>query len=273
MADFKTNFAALDGVHIHYSDAKHGVEYECIGCGSKIKLRGGDKIRAHFYHAISGHCSNESILHKVCKSILVQHKKFRLPYEINGYDLLEFDDVRDEVRIGDIVADCVGYINGTQYIIEFANTHFIDKDKKRKLKKIGIPCVEMDVSCMRDNIDFDGIIEYIVNQRFHKELITWPGLSHHELDAMSRLSMQNEMLKRQLEQSEEACKAYLLQLEEHNKNTLHDKLHNLKITLWHDKTCSNGAEYFKGKINIDGVYPAMKAHGFLNNNNIVIKFG
>lgn len=271
MAEFKTSFALKGDKLIHYNDAVHGEEYTCIDCSAKIMLRGGDKVRTHFYHATSSHCSNESILHKVSKKILSEQKKFRLPFEIQGNDLLEFTEVREEVKISDIVADAVGYINGSPYIIEFANTHFIDKTKKRKLAKIGMPCIEMNIGMVGHHVTLEGLTELICGQRMHKELITWPGISVEEISGTKALQSEIQMLQRQIEILENnlACSQSNLQHANQQIDEIYKEVQGMTLKMYFKKECDNGAYFFTG--HLVGKHLFLDACAFLNEKSVTVK--
>ena len=57
------------------------------------------------------------------------------------------DEVSLEKALHDIRPDIIAITtNSTRFLIEIANTHFIDDAKQTKLEKYGLPVVEIDVS-------------------------------------------------------------------------------------------------------------------------------
>jgi len=145
MKDFKTPFAYdIDGELVDYKSASKLVDYTCA-CGSIVRLRGGDVMRNHFYHTNNSLCSSESALHKAYKEVFLELKKIKLPYPINGKDVMEFERVELERKIDEYIPDAIGYINGEQYLIEFAKTSYINDSKERKIRKSNLFCLEIDI--------------------------------------------------------------------------------------------------------------------------------
>lgn len=48
------------------------VDYICIGCGARLRLRHGTKRRAHFAHMDGAECGRETYLHKLAKRLIAQ---------------------------------------------------------------------------------------------------------------------------------------------------------------------------------------------------------
>lgn len=142
MNEFKIPFAYHNGQCIDVSTALKGVTYQCT-CGADVKLRGGEKVRHHFYHVNNETCSYESIIHKAYKEVFAQLKKIQLPYQINGQKYWQFDRVELEKKLHDFIPDAIGYIGDEMYIIEFAKTSFIDKKKLAKIKTANVMSIEI----------------------------------------------------------------------------------------------------------------------------------
>ena len=151
--------------------AERGKIYKC-SCGSDVKLRGGHIISDHFYHITESRCSLESAIHKAYKSVFQEHKMIRLPYKINGSDILEFDTVEIEKKIDDYIPDAIGYIDNTMYLIEFAKTSFIGERKKKKIKKTNVLCIE--VSIIKTVKSIYEIEKHITMDNFYKQMIHIP---------------------------------------------------------------------------------------------------
>ncbi|OCB00130.1 competence protein CoiA family protein [Clostridium beijerinckii] len=66
--------------------------------------------------------------------------------------LLEFDKIELEYRIDDIVPDIIVYKNKVPLMIEIAVTHFVDEEKKEKIKRLGISTIEINLNI--DDIDY-----------------------------------------------------------------------------------------------------------------------
>lgn len=88
--------------------------------------------------------------------------------------LLEFDKIELEHKIGDIVPDIIIYKNNTPLMIEMAVTHFIDEEKKAKIKRLGLSTIEINLNI--DDIDYANfdktkIEEIIINKIGNKRWI------------------------------------------------------------------------------------------------------
>lgn len=54
-------------------------------------------------------------------------------------------NVRVEKGLKTIKPDIIATVGGRDYLIEVANTHFVDDEKKRKIQQLNMPCVEIDL--------------------------------------------------------------------------------------------------------------------------------
>lgn len=61
-----------DGRLVRPVDAERGVAYSCPGCGAAVRLRRGDRTRAHFAHRRGEGCAPESVLHRAAKACVLQ---------------------------------------------------------------------------------------------------------------------------------------------------------------------------------------------------------
>jgi hypothetical protein len=169
MSEFKIPFAYHNGQCIDVSTAQKGVTYQCT-CGADVKLRGGEKVRNHFYHVNNETCSYESIIHKAYKEVFSRIKKIRLPYAVNGQTYWQFDRVELEKKLHDFIPDAIGYIGDDMYIIEFAKTSFIGKRKLTKIKAANVMCIEIQIiNC--ESLNF--ISEHLLANN-HREIIHIP---------------------------------------------------------------------------------------------------
>jgi hypothetical protein len=173
---FKIPFA-FDGSNkvVDIENAEKGVIYKC-NCGSDVKLRGGDIISDHFYH-IDHHideskCSLESATHKAYKATFQKVKRVKLPYVINGSDVLIFDKVELEKKIDDYFPDAIGYIGDERFLIEFAKSSYIGERKQKKIKKSNLFCLEIDI--IKTVTSIREIEKHLVSQKGYKHVIHIP---------------------------------------------------------------------------------------------------
>lgn len=180
----------------HISNVKNGLACNCIcpDCKSPLvaKNNPNNKKAPHFAHYSGVECKGavESVLHLLSKEVFKQTKKLFLPDFHHDYNpanikpsykvekLIEFDDVIIEksfkIDNETIVCDAVAVKNGKELLIEFANSHFIDLEKKSKIIKLGLPCIEIDVSSMEQNIE--SIVSMLENKSDNKRWILNPKI-------------------------------------------------------------------------------------------------
>lgn len=73
-----------------------------------------------------------------------------------SYGWMKVDSVRVEVYVDDIKPDLIVSSGGQDFIIEVANTHKVDAAKRKKLKKMNIPTLEIDLS---EVFQVDGYVD------------------------------------------------------------------------------------------------------------------
>lgn len=163
-------FGLQDELLVHIEDVPNGISCncKCPSCGERLIAVANDNFRpfkkiAHFRHVNDTDCPGayETALHLLAKEVLGEIKKIQLPdFHVDynpvnpnskegSFQIFEFDSVsiEERVQIGDefIVCDAIGLRNEGKLMIEFANSHFIDDNKKRKIKKGDISCVEINL--------------------------------------------------------------------------------------------------------------------------------
>lgn len=147
--------------------AEKGKDYRCQ-CGSAVRLRGGDKVRDHFYHIEDTRCSGgETIIHKAYKQVFAEVRALRTKYGLHQYHDIDIEKRINAVN-GHIIADAIGYIDDTAHIIEFGKTSLI-KDKKLKvLKEINLTTIEILIDKHVKTID--DIRSHLVDQHERKHI-------------------------------------------------------------------------------------------------------
>jgi len=161
----KVPFGLRDGRLFQPDEVLRGLACNCIcpGCGSRLVAHHGEKKIKHFVHYAAA-CVNgfESAIHKAAKQVLLESKQILVP-AIQATETL-FDrgenvDVREtqsiaerfipieavevEKDFGSVVPDLVLYGLGKKLFIEIAYTHFVDNEKRSKLKELGIPTLKL----------------------------------------------------------------------------------------------------------------------------------
>ena len=174
MTTNKIPFALMDGRLIDVTQADKKIDYSCPDCNAVLRKRGGNIVTDHFYHYTPSDCSGESVIHKAYKQAILECKELCYRDYKGDIKTLKFDRVELEkgFNSGSLIIDAVGYIDKEMYFIEFANTHYIDARKKKKIQAANIFCIE--ISTNKNYKYFDEIIDYLMNDLPFKNVINSP---------------------------------------------------------------------------------------------------
>lgn len=150
----------------------------CFECGEAVIAKKGEIKEHHFAHANNKESCNirpESILHKYAKQVIMEQKQIYLPALTNdGKDKLwQFHSINAEQSVGNIRPDLVAIGDDDMIFIEVAVTSFIDDNKLKFIKKLGIKTIEIDLSAFLNqvvDIPNEFIANYIIN---HVDNKTW----------------------------------------------------------------------------------------------------
>ncbi|MHC1694062.1 MAG: hypothetical protein AB9835_02045 [Eubacteriales bacterium] len=188
------------------TDSERGLKCECIcpGCGLELQARlGSGKRQRHFSHNNES-CNivnaQQTALHMMAKEILEQEKKILCPrIEVNKEDIINPQDYSEyerlpptrvyknecivecktvllEKRISDIIPDVIMVFDYNKVcIIEIAVTHFIDEEKTDKIKKLGLPLLEIDLSSYQaDVLDRETLRNVLLSNTNNKHWVYNP---------------------------------------------------------------------------------------------------
>ncbi len=202
--DIKLKYGLRNGDLIDISEItkeQKGLKCNCTcpGCGRKLQARlGNGKKQPHFAHngeACNLVAAQQSALHILAKDIIKEEMKVCFPslkvkmtdipqnviksyyYDVpeelvyKPSQILVCEKVELEKKVSDIVPDIVVTIGGKECLIEIAVTHFIDEVKNEKIKRIGLPVVEIDLSDLsREDYSKESIRKVLLNDN---ELKRW----------------------------------------------------------------------------------------------------
>lgn len=217
MTTNKIPFAIREGRLIDVTQADKKIDYSCPDCSSVLRKRGGDIVTDHFYHYTPSECTGESVIHKAYKQALLECKKLCYRDYQGSIRILKFDKVELEKGFngGSIIVDAVGYINNIMYFIEFANTHFIDKRKKKKIEKSNIFCIEIIIP--RDIKTFDKIKNFLSDNAYNRSVIHNPK-SATIISENAELKKQIKSYRDDISELKATIKKYKFDLKELNKS-------------------------------------------------------
>jgi len=125
---------------------------------SSSTLWPGQRI-AHFSHYSGIECKSapETMMHLLAKAVLKEIKEFRIPHiqkdddilaesAVYKFDTVEIEKVREKEDLKIIPDAALTTKNGKTLFIEFHSTHKVDEHKKEQIKRLGISCIEVDLS-------------------------------------------------------------------------------------------------------------------------------
>ncbi len=166
----KLPFGLKNGRMVDVFEVDKGLACGCVcpSCFSPLQANRGAK-RQYFSHdpkQRSADCATalETSIHKMAKQILIECGHIKTPeliisesrvIDFNVFEEEEvieretstkFDSLAEEVSLGDIRPDVLAYIDGKPFIVEIAVAHFVEDKKKKIIRKLGIPAIEIDLS-------------------------------------------------------------------------------------------------------------------------------
>ena len=146
----------------------------CPACRKQLVAKLGPHNQWHFAH-VGAECNlvvaQQTALHMLAKELIEDSKKLLIPgisikkddycddiedyrvqakipqaIEYRKARVVNCDSVSLEKKISRIVPDIMVTVKGRTCLIEVAVTHFVDEEKEQKIKEIGLPLFEIDLS-------------------------------------------------------------------------------------------------------------------------------
>lgn len=163
-------YGLKNGELVHIDKVENGIQCNCVcpNCKSKlIAKNGGNVLVHHFAHLNNADCHGygETIIHKLAKKIIGERMYIDLPqYNFKNKFIpqsrLKIVKIEFEKKMEDIVPDIyVELENKEKYGIEIFYSHKVDEIKRKKIEKLRINVIEIDLSSLnsmeKDTIDFE----------------------------------------------------------------------------------------------------------------------
>jgi len=244
----------------------------CPECGEKLEAKNKGKTentilspnqkQAHFAHVSGKVCANavETALHKMAKEILLEHKILMLPEYIQWgvhlrkpkayiFDKVELEQIINHNEIK-IIPDAVLTKGTKKLFVEFYKSHLVDRDKKEKLKSIGISAIEIDlnyVEPLKDGVpNIEGVKRYL------------------ELDSNFRVWLYNaerDRLFKEKEKESEIKPKYSLEFLKKQEEIYEQEIEDGKQMILERERISKIVEKWKEKAVLQG-YELKKVYGY-----------
>jgi len=185
--ELKLTFGLKDGKLVEIDEVERGLACSCICpyCKSKLIARKGKKKVNHFAHYKNPECKygQETALHIAAKDIFLKYKKIKLPAyfkEIPGFGTQKIKDAQEivfdnailEEGIGSIIPDIILKIKTHPLLVEIAVTHFIDDEKKKKIKNLNLSTIEINLKDIdKKYFNYDELKKVLIDETERKEWI------------------------------------------------------------------------------------------------------
>ena len=179
--------AKANGELAHVSEVNNGLQCgcSCPACGTALIARQGKVREHHFAHASGGECAEavETALHLAAKEMIAEHRQIVLPaVEIEFPNSTwrrgiaqerryEIESVEVERKLGTIIPDVVVRVGGRTLLVEVKVTHGVDDEKLKKIRELGLSCVEIDLSDVERDLSRESLKKVIIDDTARKRWV------------------------------------------------------------------------------------------------------
>jgi hypothetical protein len=209
MEEVQLAYGIRDGRVILISEIKQterGERCDCVCpvCKGKLLAKLGEIRQPHFAHKPNCKCdyshAQQTSLHILAKEIIQENNRILVPgiaftrneiigdyfddpvateIEIDCPNIIPktvlYSSVELEKQIGETIADAVIMTNNSPCIVEIAVTHFVDKEKRKKLEVNHLPAFEIDLSSFVDTPPSrEAIAEAVLSNEKNRKWIVNP---------------------------------------------------------------------------------------------------
>lgn len=172
---------------VYISEVESGLKCGCIcpACGEVLIARKGSKMSHHFAHKSTIECEYgyQTSLHLAAKKIISENPQITVPALyltfpgtgrkelIENEQTLVVSNIILEKKIDNIIPDILLVTDIGEIIVEIFVTHEIDDEKKKKIKKLNIPTIEIDLSKFDRNITDEDLKQALLSQNKNKSWV------------------------------------------------------------------------------------------------------
>ena len=238
----KLIYALKDDKLVFIDDVENGDKCGCVcpGCKKPLTAKNNESniIMHHFAHKSAAECSYgyQYSIHILAKEIIEEEKKVVLPgpgkikgqyesyvlsYLGNDKEYLKSEiyncsKVILEKKISDYIPDIEIFFGNKPCLIEIAVTHFVDEEKREKIKEAGIPLVEYDLSKLDRRIT-KGVLKSILLDPLAQIDRYW--IFNEKTDELyARAEIKKEEARIELEAERKKLEEQIKKKEEERKN-------------------------------------------------------
>ncbi|TCT14552.1 competence CoiA-like predicted nuclease [Natranaerovirga pectinivora] len=283
--DILNPFGLRNGSLIHISEVKQrGLDCNCTcpSCGDILIARLGEVRSWCFAHSNNCDCnfSLESALHLFAKEVLTKYNYIKIPEVIASFKTkvctiskpiyFYFDHVLLEETVEDIIPDIILIKGDIQLFVEIKVTHGIDLEKHKKIERLDISTIEIDLSRFFFNKEFDRsrietiIIEnvtdykrWIYNRKvLEKEIELEDEYLIEEKENMRNQKLREELKAKWIEEQKEKTRQLISELREKNP-----RMYGREEKLLHTHLWKKANEYLNLTVNEIPTYLNYKIQG------------
>ena len=176
-----------NGEPAHISEMERGLKCACTCpmCGSDLVAKQGKVQEHHFAHAKDAECAHavETALHLAAKDILAKRREIVLPAVeitfphstrrtiIAPEQRYAIESVDVEQKLGAIIPDVIARIRGRELLVEITVTHGVDGGKLKKIKELGLSCIEIDLSDVDRDLSRENLEKMVADETTHKRWV------------------------------------------------------------------------------------------------------
>lgn len=193
-------------IHIdELTEEERGLSCGCVCpyCGATLQAKLGLKNRHHFSHnseKCSVEAATQTAVHMLAKEIILSAGELLFPsisleykksssffykyiqfvpetIEIKPARYVKCDDILLENKLSSIVPDVLFVSKDNSCIVEIAVTHFVDEIKESKIRELGIPAIEIDLSKhYKQKFKMGELYNDIINNCENRRWVHYPNM-------------------------------------------------------------------------------------------------
>ena len=208
--DHYIQYAMKDNKIVHISEVESGLACGCYcsHCNAQLVAKKGPIFVHHFAHYNTEQCIHayETALHAGAKRVLERERSFLFPSvygkDIFGKDVMIFKPIELPIKevvleqfVENIIPDVCINVGDKLCLIEIFVTHKVDATKLKKIEKLGIAAIEIDLSNVDREIDDEFLFDVLIRSEnlkkwlFNPKIATWE--QKNQLETRPSMSIGN----------------------------------------------------------------------------------
>lgn len=195
----------------------------CPACKRPLVAR-QNAATPHFAHASGQDCAKalETAVHLAAKQLIAERRELRLPalkfynhWSLKqGFEtiyverVVKLDEVHVEKWLDDMRPDLVVTINGQNYLVEIAVTHFVDEVKFEKIRQRKIPTIEIDAASLKTVFTFAALEDLLFTTTYPATWLYHPRAEELALEAQCQYQAEEDKKEAERPERQERFRMY-----------------------------------------------------------------